>query len=82
MSWTALAIVTVLLLLTVVALIYQFWPRTEDGDFMSPEEVEEFLDKFPKPQSRSKHLMVVIFATIAMIAVALTKRDPDFNAGE
>ena len=73
MDWTSLAYVLVILIMAISLLLMWAWPRHPDGTFMSVEEVEEFMDKFPRPpMGRAKGVVVMVFATLGMIAIALT----------
>lgn len=75
MSWTAITFALILFLLTIALVIMKFWPRTDDGKLMDPEEVSKFLDKMPSPGPSRKAIngLMLVFATIALIAMALTK---------
>jgi hypothetical protein len=78
MSWQSLALVTVMFMIAVSMLFIWVWPRNQDGTFMSLDEVEKLMKKFPQTDSgRTKSIIVGVFATLGMIGVALTRRGRD-----
>ena len=84
MSWYALGFIALMVIATIAIFIKWNWPRNRDGSMMSLDEVSEFLDKMPSGGTTKAMVMVVIgfFATIAMFAVAITRRkeyNPDTN---
>jgi hypothetical protein len=78
MSWTALIYVLVIFVIFIVTLLVWAWPRNRDGSFMSVEEADEFLKRFPPaPTGRVKRWVILVFATLGMIGVALTHHHHD-----
>lgn len=81
MDWEALALIVVIAFIVLLLLFVWAWPRNPNGSFMSLDEVEEILNRFPRPPSdRAKQLVIGFFATLGLIGVALTrtKRHDDF----
>jgi len=76
MSWYSLAFVVLLVIATLAIIIKWNWPRDNDGNLMSLDEVNEFLEKFPSGHNAKAMAMVLIgfFAVIATLAVAITRR--------
>lgn len=72
MDWTALVYVLVILVIIISLLVMRVWPRHSDGSPMSFEEVEELMEKFPRPPS-DPTLIMMIFTTLILIGVALTR---------
>lgn len=83
MSWIALIYVMVILVGLLGLLFMYVWPREADGSFMDPEEVDKFLKKIPPAplNSRTKMVLIGVFATLAMIGMALTNTN-DLNDDE
>ena len=77
MSWSSLIFVIMMGVFALALLLKKHWPRKDDGSPMSPEEMEEFMDKFPKsttgPDEGSVKLVILIIVSIAMLAIAVTR---------
>ncbi len=75
MNWTALLYVTVIAILAIALLVNWIWPRHANGKWWSVEEVDEFIEKFPKPRTTSGYVMqriILVFAALASIGLMLT----------
>ena len=82
MSWYALSFVFLMVVLTFILIIKWNWPRDRDGKLLSIEEAVKFFNKFPDPPPSAIKMLalrvIILFATIAMFAVAIT-RQKDYN---
>lgn len=75
MTFTALIYATVFVMLMLTLAIWRFWPRHEDGSPYSIEEVDEFLNRFPKPpRGNGSRAILALIGLIALIAVALSSK--------
>jgi hypothetical protein len=80
MNWTALGYVVVILVIILTLSFLWIWPRTPDGKLMDPDEVQEFLNRFPKaPTGWAMGIIIGLFALLAMIGEALTKHTPEHD---
>lgn len=78
MTWTALIYVLVIFVIIISVLVAWAWPRTPDGKLMHPDQVEDFMKKFPRPPTDwAVTVFIMLFALLAMIGVALSAHDPD-----
>lgn len=72
MTFTALIYAVVFVLLSLGLVLWYFWPRHEDGSPYSPEEVDEFVSRFPKQTDGGARTALVLVSIVALIAVALS----------
>jgi hypothetical protein len=78
MSWTALVYCLVIIAAVVSLLLLWAWPRHPDGNFMSVEEAEELMSRFPRvPTGHAQRIVLAFFVAVGMIGVALTHHHDD-----
>lgn len=78
MSWMSLLFVTTIIIFTVGLAIKKFWPRNEDGSLKDPDELGPYVNKdnpteVPKMPRKSSRKIAMVFATIAIICIAITR---------
>ena len=78
MSWSALGFATLLVLLTLVAVLYMRWPRDEDGELvLDAQELEGLRRNSLEPPREvmaaiGRLVITVAVAVVAMLGVALS----------
>ena len=84
LTWTGLAYGVVFVLMAIGLLLMWAWPRTDEGKLMSVDEVQEFMDKFPKTPTTGRMkmhvLMIMIFiASLGLALVGKNNHHSDFH---